>query len=34
MFLPIWNLFTALFAYHLTLEGLKKIGLLKDGKSK
>lgn len=33
-FLPIWNLFMALFTYFLFLELLKKLGLIKEGKSK
>lgn len=30
MFLPFYKLFVALFVYHLTLEGLKQIGLIKS----
>jgi len=32
MFLPFWKLFTAFFCYFLTLEGLKKIGLIQENK--
>jgi len=30
MFLPLWRMFTALFAYYLMIEGLKKLGLVKS----
>ena len=30
MFLPLWRLFVTLFVYYLTLEGLKKLGLVKS----
>ena len=30
MFLPFYKLFVALFVYHLTFEGLKKVGLIKS----
>ena len=30
MFLPFYKLFVALFVYHLTLEGLKKVGIIKS----
>ena len=33
-FLPLWQFFVAVFVYYLMLEGLKKLGLIKDGKSK
>lgn len=29
-FLPFWNLFAALFAFYLILEGMKKLGLVKS----
>ena len=34
VFLPFWNLFAAIFVYYLFIEGLKKLGLVKEGKSK
>jgi len=30
MFLPFWNLFAALFVYHLMIEALAKLGLVKS----
>ena len=33
-FLPLWQFFAAVFVYYLMLEALKKLGLIKDGKSK
>ena len=30
MFLPLWRLFAAIFAYYLMMEGLKKLGLIKS----
>ena len=30
MFLPVWRLFVALFIYYMTLEGMKKLGLVKS----
>lgn len=30
IFLPFWNLFAAIFAWYLFLEGLKKLGLIKS----
>ncbi len=30
MFLPLWRLFAALFAYYMILEGMKKLGLVKS----
>ncbi len=30
MFLPFYKLFTALFIYYLTMEALKKFGLIKS----
>ena len=34
LFLPLWQFLAAVFVYYLLLEGLKKLGLIKDGKSK
>ena len=34
IFLPFWSLFAAIFVYYLFLEGLKKLGIIKDSKSK
>jgi len=34
LFLPLWQFFAAIFVYYLFLEALKKLGLIKDGKSK
>ena len=30
MFLPLWKVFTYVFIYYLTLEGLKQVGLIKS----
>ena len=30
MFLPLWRMFAYIFLYYLTLEGLKKLGLVKS----
>ncbi len=30
LFLPLWNLFVALFAYHLLLLVLERLGLVKS----
>lgn len=30
LFLPFWNLFAALFIYHLLLLALQKLGLVKS----
>ncbi len=30
MFLPLWKLFIALFVYHLILEAMKRLGLIKS----
>jgi len=30
MFLPFYRLFVAIFVYHLMLEGMKKMGLIKS----
>lgn len=30
VFLPFWNLLTVIFMYHILLEGLKKLGLVKS----
>ena len=30
MFLPLWNLFAALVVYHVFLEVLKKMGIIKS----
>lgn|GEM_PF-1000726 len=30
VFLPFWNLFVVIFMYHILLEGLKKLGLVKS----
>ncbi len=30
MFLPFWKMFEVIFIYHLMLEGLKKVGLVKS----
>jgi len=30
LFLPLWQLFAAVFVYYLMLEGLKKLGLVKS----
>ena len=34
LFLPLWQFFAFVFTYYLFLEVLKKLGLIKDGKSK
>ena len=30
LFLPFWNLFVAIFLFHMIQEGLKKLGLVKS----
>ncbi len=30
MFYPLWRLFSLLLAYNLTLEGLKKLGIINE----
>jgi len=30
MFLPLWRLFSLLLVYYLTLEAMKKLGLIKS----
>lgn len=30
VFLPFWNLIAVIFLYHVLLEGLKKVGLIKS----
>jgi len=34
VFLPFWKFMGWLFVYYLFLEGLKKLGLVSDGKKK
>lgn len=30
IFLPFWHMFSVIFIYHLFIEGLKKLGLVKS----
>ena len=34
IFLPFWKFIGAVFTWYLFVEGLKKLGLIKEGKSK
>ena len=34
VFLPFWTLMASIFVWFLFLEGLKKLGLIKEAKSK